>query len=261
MQPTVYGEIMIRHVRLALETLSQGQNAMAAMRAGLAGHVDVGVIITASMTLVPRAIINTKAEAPNLSIGVDVGTSDVLMDRFKRGQLDFLIARVQQQGDESCLLYEDLSPETECAVARIGHPLLQRQDIALSELASAGWILSPRGSILRHQFDMVFRRNGLNAPRNVVETTAMSVIKSLLHQTDFLHVMPTEIARYYVESGELAILPVDLPCSMDNFGIITHPDRQLSPGAKLLLNHIRLVAGDIYCGFKTKPARSCSPNS
>ncbi|WP_051676341.1 LysR family transcriptional regulator [Polaromonas glacialis] len=249
MQPTACGETLVRHVRMALDKLSQGENAITALQAGLSGQADVGVIITASMTLVPRAIASAKSEAPQLTIGVDVGTSAVLMERFKKGQLDFLIARIQTQEDQLSLRYEDLSKETDCAVARIGHPLLQRPDISLRELACAGWILSPRGSILRHQFDMVFHRSRLEAPTNVVETTAMSVIKSLLQQTDFLHVMPMEIAQYYVESGELAILPFDLRCSMDNFGIITRADHELSPGAQLLLRHIRQVAGTIYPGF------------
>lgn len=81
---------------------------------------------------------------------------------------------------EDDLLYEDLSEETECAVVRIGHPLLARTDLGLRDLAAAAWILSPRGSILRHRFDMMFRRIELEPPVNVVETTAMPVIKSLL---------------------------------------------------------------------------------
>jgi len=257
MRPTVYGETMIRHVRMALDNLAQGQNALATLQAGLSGQVDIGVIVTASMTLVPQAIVNTKREAPRLSIGVEVGTSDGLIARLKRGQLDFLIARIWEQEDESSLLYEDLSDETECAVARIGHPLLQRPDITLADLSSLGWILSTRGSILRHQFDMLFRRNDLPAPTNVIETTAMSVIKGLLQQTDFLHLMPTEVARYYVESRELAVLPIDLPCNMDSFGIIMRPDHVLSPGACLLLKHVRAIASAIYPSralYLTSPA-------
>jgi DNA-binding transcriptional LysR family regulator len=60
--------------------------------------------------------------------------------------------------------------------------------------------------------------------------------------------MPTEIARYYVQSGELAIVPFELSCSMANYGIITHRERDLSPGAQLLLERIRSVALDIYPG-------------
>ncbi|OGA98952.1 MAG: LysR family transcriptional regulator [Burkholderiales bacterium RIFCSPHIGHO2_12_FULL_61_11] len=245
-RPTLYGETMIRHVRMALANLAQGQDSIATLQAGLSGQVDIGVIIASSMTLVPQAIARTKAEAPRLCIGVEVDTSNVLVDRLKRGQLDFLIARILEQEDESSLLYEDLSEETDCAVARIGHPLLARTDLGLKDLAAASWILSSRGSILRHRFDMMFRRNDMATPSNVVETTAMSVIKGLLQQTDFLHLMPMEVARYDIRSRELAILPIDLPCKMDSFGIIMRRDHLLSPGANLLLKHVRAIAAEIY---------------
>jgi DNA-binding transcriptional LysR family regulator len=251
MRPTVYGETLVRHVRMALDNLTQGQSALATLQAGLSGQVNLGVILTPSMTLVPQAIAATKAEAPHLSIGVEVGTSDVLVDGLKRGRLDFLIARIPAQEEDLNLVYQDLSEENECAVVRLGHPMLQRSGLSLEDLGNSAWILSPRGSILRHQFDMLFRRHGLAAPTNVIETTAMSVIMALLQQTDFLHLMPQEVARYYVASGELAILPVELPCNMDSYGLIMRSDHVLSPGASLLLGAIRRVAASMYsarCG-------------
>lgn len=247
-RPTLYGETMIRHVRLALDSLSQGQDSIATLQAGLSGQVDIGVIITASMTLVPQAIARAKAEAPRLCIGVELGTSHDLLHQLQRGQLDFLIARILVQNEATNLRYEALSEETECAVARAGHPLLARTDLSLQDLAAARWILSPRGNLLRHRFDMMFRTADLGLPSNVVETTAISVITSLLLQTDFLHAMPREVARAFVQSGELAILPIELPCKMDSFGIIVRRDAVLSPGAALLLKQVRATAAALYSG-------------
>lgn len=246
MRPTVYGDTLVRHVRMALDNLAQGQSAMAALQAGLSGQVNIGVILTPSMTLVPQAIAATKAEAPHLSIGVEVGTSDVLVDGLKRGRLDFLIARIPTQEEDLNLVYEDLSEETECAVVRPGHPMLQHSALSLQDVAGSVWILSPRGSILRHQFDMLFRRHGLAPPTQVIETTAMSVIKALLQQTDFLHLMPLEVARYYAACGELAILPVELACNMESYGLIMRSDQVLAPGASRLLGAIRRVASTLY---------------
>jgi DNA-binding transcriptional LysR family regulator len=242
MRPTVYGDTLVRHVRMALDNLAQGQSAMAALQAGLSGQVNIGVILTPSMTLVPQAIAATKAEAPHLSIGVEVGTSDVLVDGLKRGRLDFLIARIPTQEEDLNLIFENLSEETECAVVRPGHPMLQHNTLSLQDIASSAWILSPRGSILRHQFDMLFRRHDLTPPINVIEATAMSVIKALLQQTDSLHLMPQEVARYYAACGELAILPVELACNMESYGLIMRSDQVLTPGASRLLGAIRKVA-------------------
>jgi hypothetical protein len=93
---------------------------------------------------------------------------------------------------------------------------------------------------------MMFRRVGLQPPVNVVDTNAALIINSLLQHTDFLHVMPREIAQYYEGYGMLKILPVELPCRMDSFGIITRTNQLLSPGAKILLQAIRDIAADIY---------------
>lgn len=183
-----------------------------------------------------------------MCIGVELGTSHDLLHQLQRGQLDFLIARILVQNEATNLRYEALSEETECAVARAGHPLLARTDLSLHDLAAARWILSPRGNLLRHRFVMMFSAADIAMPSNVVETTAISVITSLLLQTDFLHAMPREVARAFVQSGELAILPIELPCKMDSFGIIVRRDAVLSPGAALLLKQVRATAAALYSG-------------
>ena len=243
-RPTPYGDTMIRHVRMAMHNLQQGQESVNALRAGLSGLVRVGTIVTASTTLVPQAVLRAKATAPGLVIQIQVDTSDQLLQRLAAGSLDFLIARLHSQEDESTMVYEDLSEEVDCAVARVGHPLLQQPGLTLAELSAAGWILSPRGSILRHRFDMMFRRAGLEPPTNVVETTVLSVVTSLLQHSDFLHVMPLEVARPYVASAQMAVLPIELPCQMDSFGIVTPRHQSLSGGARLLLEQIRAVASE-----------------
>jgi DNA-binding transcriptional LysR family regulator len=144
------------------------------------------------------------------------------------------------------LHYEELVEEPVCAVVRVGHPLLTVQGLELADIVRAAWIFPPQGSVLRHRCDMMFRRAGLEPPNNVVDTTALLLTTALLQQTDSLHVMPVEVARYYSSLGILSILPIDLPCKMDAFGIITQRDHLLSPAAETLLTAIRDAAKEIY---------------
>jgi DNA-binding transcriptional LysR family regulator len=246
MQPTIYGETMIRHARMALTSLSLAHDDIVALKTGLAGQVEAGVIMTPSMTLLPRAISRVKQQAPMLRIGVQMETSNILLERLRRGTLDFMLGRILEEEPDTDLQYEELAEEPVCAVARVGHPLVMAQGLTLRDIVGAGWILSPRGSILRHRCDMMFRREGLEPPGNVVDSTALLLIISLLQQTDSLHVMPIDVARYYVSLNILSIVPIDLPCKMDAFGIITRRSRLLSPGANVLLDAIRVVAREIY---------------
>jgi DNA-binding transcriptional LysR family regulator len=247
MEPTIYGETMIRHARMALTSLALAHDDIVTLKAGLTGQAEVGVIMTPAMALLPRAIARVKEEAPLLRIGVQLEASNVLLDKLQHGTLDFMIGRIFDTIDTTGLIYEELTEEPACAVVRPGHPLLQKGgELALKDIAALPWILPPHGSILRYRFDMMFRRAGLEPPSNVVDTTALLVITALLQQTDSLHVMPLEVAQYYASLNVMRILPIELPCKMDAFGIIRQRDHLLSPGADLLLRAVRAAAQEIY---------------
>jgi len=244
MEPTLFGETMIRHARMALTSLSLAHEDIVALKNGLIGQVEVGVIMTPAMGLLPRAIARVKLDAPLLRIGVHMDTSKVLLDMLQRGTLDFMIGRILEEDSSTGLLYEELTTEPACAVARIGHPLLrQERPLQLADLADQAWILPPPGSVLRHRWELMFRRAALEPPANAVDTTALLLITALLQQTDSLHIMPVEVARYYASLNVLAILPIELPCTMDAFGIITRQGHLLSPGARQLLAEVRRGAG------------------
>ena len=246
MEPTIYGETMIRHARMALTSLALAHDDLVALKAGLSGQVEVGVIMSPAMALLPRAIARIKEQAPLLRIGVHLEPSNVLLDKLQRGTLDFMIGRILEKEDSSGLVYEELTEEPACAVVRPGHALLEVKDLRLEDIADRPWILPPPGSILRHRFDMMFRRAGLQPPSNVVDTTALLLITTLLQQTDSLHVMPLEVAQYYASLNVMRVLPIELPCTMDAFGIIRQQEHLLSPGAELLLKQVRLAASEIY---------------
>jgi DNA-binding transcriptional LysR family regulator len=246
MEPTIYGETMIRHARMALTSLSLAHDDIVALKAGLAGQVEVGVIMAPAMALLPRAIARIKEQAPLLRIGVQLEQSNVLMDKLRHGMLDFMIGRILEQQDSAGLIYEELTDEPACAVVRPGHPLVERTDLLLADICARPWILPPPGSVLRHRFDMMFRKAGLPPPVNVVDSTALLLVTALLQQTDSLHVMPRDVAEYYVSLNVLKILPIDLPCKMDAFGIIRQHDHLLSPGADMLLKAVRAAAAELY---------------
>jgi DNA-binding transcriptional LysR family regulator len=202
--------------------------------------------MTPGIALLPQAITRTKQQAPKLRIGVEMEQSNILLEQLQRGRLDFMIGRIPERESAAGLSYEELGDEPACAVVRPGHPLLKSRNLQLRDIYNQPWILPPQGSILRARCELMFRRAGLEVPVNVVDTTAVLLIKPLLQQTDALNVMPIAVARYYESQGVLNILPIELPCRMDAYGIITVDGHILSPGAELLLKAVREVAKELY---------------
>ena len=173
MRPTWYGETMIRHARMALTSLNQAQDELTALKAGRFGQVGVGAITSPGLALLPPAVALVKQEHSNLRISLDIETSPVLLERLEQGKLDILVARLYAEHDKSNLRYEPLTEEPVCAVVRPGHPLLSTTGLTLRDVASAGWIAPPAGSVLRHRFELMFREDGLAPPIDMVETAAL----------------------------------------------------------------------------------------
>lgn len=246
MRPTWYGEAMIRHARVALASLNQAHDEVQALKAGRFGQVSVGAVTTPGLMLLPQAVSQVKQAHPTLRVSLLIETSDVLMERMAQGKIDMLVARLFAQHDKTALRYEALAEEPAVAVVRPGHPLLAVEGLSLRDLSGRSWIVPPEGSVLRHRFDLMFREEGLDAPTDLIETTALLFVTKMIAQGDTIGLLAGDVGRYYAQHGIAAVLPIELPCRMDAFGLITRTDRPLSPAAKVMLAALKNAAADVY---------------
>jgi DNA-binding transcriptional LysR family regulator len=246
MRPTWYGEAMVRHARVALASLDEAHEEVQALKAGRYGQVSVGAITTPGLMLLPQAVLAVKRAHPTLRVSLLVETSDVLIERMAQGKLDMLVARLFAQHDKTALRYEALAEEPAVAVVRPRHPLLGSDRLALRDLAARSWIVPPEGSVLRHRFDLMFREAGLATPVDLIETTALLFVTKMIAEGDAIALLAGDVGRYYARHGICAVLPIELPCRMDAYGLITRTDRALSPAAKVMLAAIKATAAEVY---------------
>ena len=239
MRPTWYGETMIRHARMALGNLNHAHDELTALKNGHFGQVGIGAITSPGLTLLPAAVASVKQEHPSLRISLEIETSPVLLDRLEEGKLDMVVGRLYAEHDKTHMPYEPLTEELVCAVTRPGHPLLGMTGLSLRDVHGAGWIVPPAGSVLRHRFDLMFQQDGLAPPINTIETPALLFITRMLQQSDMVAVLAADVGHYYASHGIVSVLPLAMPCHMDNFGIITRTDRLLSPAAKVMMKALK----------------------
>lgn len=252
MRMTAYGEAMIRHARVALASLNEAHDEVQALKAGRFGQVSLGAITTPGIMLLPQAIARVKQTHPTLRVSVQVETSDVLMERMVQGTIDIVLARLFAQHDKTALRFEALAEEPAVAVVRPGHPLLSVGKLSLRDLNGWGWIVPPEGSVLRHRFDLMFREAALQTPTNLIETGALLFVTKMIGEGDMIGLVAGDVGRYYARHNLVAVLPIELPCRMDAFGLITRTDRALSPAARVMMAAIRSSAADSY-GIELAP--------
>jgi DNA-binding transcriptional LysR family regulator len=102
---------MIRHARMALASLARAHDDLVALKSGLTGRVEVGVHLE---------------------------SSHVLLDKFRRAMLDFVIGRVQEGDNGMVLIHAELTEEPACAVVRPGHLLLESRRAC--EIFRVAWV-------------------------------------------------------------------------------------------------------------------------
>ncbi|KVM50821.1 LysR family transcriptional regulator [Burkholderia ubonensis] len=248
MRPTLYGDALIRHARAALGSLDQAREELAALKAGRLGHVAVGAITSPGLRVVPPAVAAVKGTHAGIHVSVEIDTSNVLLERLAQDKLDVVLGRLSAEHDKLHLRYEPLTGEPVAAVVRPGHPLLAHAPLALADVQRAAWVVPPAGSVLRHRFELMFQRASLAPPANVVETAALLFITRVLEQSDMIAVLADEVARYYAAHGIVAMLPLEMDCRMDDFGLITRTDRLYSPAATVMVDALRAVAREVYGG-------------
>jgi DNA-binding transcriptional LysR family regulator len=246
--PTWYGEILVRHARLALSEISLAHEEIAALKAGLSGKASIGTVVNPGTNLVPMAVARVKQQHPAILISVDIDFSKPLVERLLQGQLDMLVARVLDSHGAEALSFEPLADERLALIAGSHHPLAGKPDLRLEDLVPQPWILPAPGSLVRDELSSVFLQLGLPIPSNIVQTSSLPVITSLLRMTNMIAPLPEECVQPYCESGLLTVLIKDLGLQIGSFGIIVRRGHQLSPGAQIMLRALRETAAKLYSG-------------
>ena len=249
-EPTWYGNVLIRRARAALSEIGRAQDEIAALRNGRMGQASIGTVVNPGTNLVPLAIAEVKREHPDILIKVEMDYSRPLVAKLLDGQLDIVIGRILGPEGAGDLDFEPLADEPHSAIVRADHPLAKLESVTHAQLMDYGWIMPPEASVLRSRLDAVFLERGLTPPHDIVETASLPVIIHLLRHSNLVTALPLESVGPYLETGQMRVLPIDLGVRMEFFGIVRRRDHLLSPGAERVLQAIRATARKLYKGMQ-----------
>ena len=261
MTPTCYGEILVRHARLALSELGLARDEIVALKSGLSGKAAIGTVLSPGTHLVPTAVVRMKQQYPGILATIEMGPSKELVRKLLQGDLDMVVGRVIDCPRADDLVYEPLATdEPHAVIASAQHPLAAHKDLQLEDLIEQPWVLPPAGSLVRDKLNDMFIQQGLSRPANIIETDCLPAITGLLRQGNMVVALPEEAVHSCCKAGLLTVLLRNLPLNVGAFGLITRRDHKLSPGAQVMLSALREAAGQMWpvgnCDATQRPALS-----
>ena len=243
MQPTPYGDTMVRYARGVLTDLAEARDEIAALAVGAKGRLRVGAETGAVPRLVTPALRDVREGRPGLRVFVLVNTSDVLVGALRQGTLDVAVGHLPARADAAEFDVVPLRTDPLRVVVRTGHALAGKGTVLPAALARASWILHPPDSGMRAESNAMLARAGVRPPSDLVETVSIVATLALLETSDAVSVLPQDLADHYAAQGLLATLPLRLPNGAGRMiELITRRGRQLSPAAQALVAALRRVA-------------------
>ncbi|ATN32806.1 LysR family transcriptional regulator [Rhizobium sp. ACO-34A] len=207
--------------RLAFAELTQAEADLGEVMAAEAGRIVIGAMPLSRSYLLPKAIARFRELRPRLPIHVLDGPYKELLSGLRRGEIDFLIGALRDPppiGDvEQRLLFHD----TVVMVAGRDHPLANRQNTDMNELARYPWVVGQRGTPIRAHFDALFSQAGIDLPASIVESSSLILMRELLDTSDHLGCISYLQAQAEISRGLLQALPMDLSHTSRPIGITT----------------------------------------
>lgn len=247
-EPTVFGESLIRHGKLIFSQISNAAQELDDLSEGNSGRIVIGTLLAATPELLPSAIEKLLLERPGVAIKIIEGTNEVLMPSLLSGEIDMVVGRLPSHRHREKISQEKFFDERILAVSGPQHPLAGAKAISLEQLMNFDWILPPVETTLRRQIDDFFIRQEQQVPGVTIESVSYLANRSLLCTHDFIGLMPAHVAATDVETGKLVKLDWEVPFGAGAVGVSYRGKDGLSPAGAAFLQALRNAAKQLKSG-------------
>lgn len=234
--PTRAGETLARGARLMFAELAQADAELGEAVGREVGRIVVGALPLSRSHALPRALTRFRARRPTLAVRIVDGRYDELLRGLRRGEIDFLIGALRDPSPIEDVEQARLFDDTLALVARPGHPLADRAAPPLEALALYPWVVNVEGTPSRSHFDRLMGPLGEAAPRSVIETPSLILMREILLGSDHLGCVSRLQADAEIGHGLLTMLDMALTDTRRAIGVTTRRGWRPTPAQRALLD-------------------------
>lgn len=237
---TPFGQMLLPHAKAIQSEAKQFQRSLETALGAHTGIVRLGATPTALTQLVPEALKKLLEDRPSLRVDVERSDFEHLTAPLLMGDLDLVVSTAPTTPVDPLITIEPLMEDANVVVCSANHPLAFKA-VSLADVVTQKWITLkfPRGD---EDLRELFIASDREPPQPNLETTAVDFAIDWVARSDYLSILPAQIAAAAVADNRLTILDVLAPGKTWPIVLAYRRNATRSPAALALIAMLKIVA-------------------
>lgn len=238
-EPNSFGHALARRAKVITAEARLAAAEISALRGADRGYVRIGLGWSFLPRIAPILIDRFSERQPGITLSITSGDSKTLHQKLLQGDVEFVAsAPPADMNIDDAIETEELFDDRDVIMMRRGHPLADKADLTLEDLASQTWLASMQ---LREQWERIcniFLAAGLSPPAKYVDIDSVILAKSTLLQSNSIMLMAKELVATETEREDYFLVE-DTPFSNSrNAFLAFRRNSVLQPAAQSLKNEL-----------------------
>jgi DNA-binding transcriptional LysR family regulator len=208
MELTMFGRALFPHASLLTTENALAVEQINALRGLGQGTIRIGAVASAAIMLLPAVLNNLLETWPQLQVQITEGVEDVLETALTNNVVDVVIGGPIKESEHIVQVAEHGFTDRYSVLSAVHHPLQDRGELAVQDIAGQPWVMPPPDAVPRRQFNELTSRLGIAPPHVAVETRSPSFIKAMVAKSLCLGWLPEPLFAAEQAAGRLKSLRV-----------------------------------------------------
>lgn len=205
---TPAGAELTRKIGLAIREIEYALEEVEAAKGQAATQLSIGVLPMSASNVLSAAVDALTRRHSKVRIKIQEGTYLAMLNCLRLGQVDMNFGLLRRPDWVHDVVEEPLFDDSFCIVVRRGHPLQHAKNLTRADLMQYEWVMPAPGTPRRRAIEEFFA--GEPKTSYAVETASLSVIRSLLSNSERISVLSRHEVETDDRSDRFSILPLPL---------------------------------------------------
>jgi DNA-binding transcriptional LysR family regulator len=235
-RPTAAGEILHRSCREILHSFHEMEAQLQGLSNVVTGSIRVGTVHSIGLYELSEPLKHYFADFPHVNVYLEYDRASHVYEQVLRGNVDLGIVAYPTARAQITVL--DFRTDRLVMVCSPGHPLADRQKIAVTDLDGEKMVGFEKGIPTRLALDRLFSEKQV-AVQYVAELDNIEMVKRLVEVGAGIAIIPDKACAHEIRAGTLVRIELNDRGITRPIGIIFRTGKHFSPAVEKFIEYLQ----------------------